>query len=116
MKRLLLIPILALLSGCMTTTILADDVDCTRYIPSDWEEGVDHTPAPKFDPVPQEEIPDGFAPLQWLQSWTNFGLGEANQVDDANGRLEDSLHIIRECQENNRRAIERAKPKFLGIF
>ncbi|QDP54398.1 MAG: hypothetical protein Unbinned4120contig1000_50 [Prokaryotic dsDNA virus sp.] len=119
-RKIFLIPSLLLLTaclpGCVTNSVLADPVDCTELIPDTWEEGVGHANQPDFDEVPQEEIPPGFAPLQWFQSALNFGLAEAGQVDKADERLRDAMHIQRTCTENNRRAVERAKPKFLGIF
>ena len=104
------------LTGCVTNSVLADPVDCTQLIPETWEEGVGHSNQPRFDEVPEEEIPPGFAPLQWFQSALNFGLAEAGQVDKADERLRDAMHIQRTCTENNRKAVQRAKPKFLGIF
>lgn len=81
--------------------ILAEAGNCSAFVPQAWRE-----------PVPGAELPEG----NTVGDWIAFADREAAQLDKANGRLADTLHIIGECERRAARAVERSRPKFLGVF
>jgi hypothetical protein len=101
MSRLILLPVLAL-SGCMgSPPIIASPSACSTLIPEAWR-----------TPVPGADLPEGDAVGEWIK----FSDSQTGQLDKANGRTADSLAIIGRCEERDKLAVKRAKPKLLGIF
>jgi hypothetical protein len=98
-----LIPCLALaLGGCISAgPIVAEPGNCSGYIPDSWRA-----------PVAGADLPDG----ETVADWIVFGDAQTGRLDIANGRLEDSLHIIGECERRSAAAVERSRPKVLGLF
>lgn len=100
-----LMPLVA--AACVASPpIYAANTPCSSLVPSEWRNGVDHAPPPA-------ETTDQ---LGQLKAWIGFGTAEAGQVEKANGRTADTLGIVERCEERDRKAVERAKPKFLGLF
>jgi hypothetical protein len=94
-------------AGCVASPpIYAANTPCSSLVPADWRGGVPHAPAPA-------EATD---PLDQLKAWIGFGTAEAGQVEKANGRTADTIGIIERCESRDREAVQRAKPKFLGLF
>lgn len=54
--------------------------------------------------------------LDRLKNWINFGIAQTGKLEVANGRLVDTIGIIERCEERDREAVRRARPKFLGLF
>ena len=101
-KGLIAAACLLTLSGCVTSgPIIAADSDCSGFIPQAWR-----------SPVPGAELPAG----DTVGDWIAFGDRQTGQLDKANGRMADTLHIIGECERRSAAAVKRSKPKFLGIF
>lgn len=65
------------------------------------------------DPIPGADLPKTGATVA---DWINFGDAQTGQLDKANGRTTDALAIIGRCEDRDKAAIKKAKPKFLGIF
>jgi len=67
-------------------------------------------------------VPDAPAPresetvLDTLKSWIGFAGAQTAGKRTEFERAQAARAIIRRCEERDRAAIERAKPKFLGIF
>jgi hypothetical protein len=79
--------------------------------------GVDHTPIPDPAPAKPADPPGVLAwTLDELKKWTGFGISEAARVDQANGRTADAIGIVARCEARDAKAVEAARPKFLGIF
>lgn len=57
-------------------------------------------------------MPDGNV----VGDWVVFGDAQTGRLDVANGRQSDTLAIISRCEERDRQAVKRSRPKFLGIF
>jgi len=93
-------------TGCVTSPVYAPKNSCTRLLPSEWEDGVGHAPAP----AAQE------TDLERLREWTRFATAEAAQVEKADGRYTAAIGIVRRCEERDREAIEDSRPKFLGVL
>lgn len=74
---------------------------CSTLLPSEWREGVAGAP-----------FPDGST----VGDWIAFGDAQTGQLDKANDRYRAAVGIVERCEERDRQAIERSKPKFLGIF
>lgn len=75
-------------------------------MPTNWRTGVASAPLP---PQTDDE-------LDRLKGWINFGVAQTGQLEKANERTADAVGIIERCEERDREAIRRAKPKFLGLF
>lgn len=89
-------------SGCVTAgPILAETGECSAYVPDAWRE-----------PVPGADLPEG----DIVGDWISFGDRQTAQLDKANGRQTDTLHIIGECERRAKAAVQRSRPKFLGVF
>jgi hypothetical protein len=101
MRRL--IPFLALLlGGCVSAgPIIATPSACSSLIPDAWAEGVEGAPLPDGD-----EVGD----------WIVFGDQQTGRLDVANGRQADTLAIIERCEERDREAVQRSRPRFLGLL
>ena len=89
-------------SGCVTAgPILAEAGHCSAYIPAAWR-----------SPVPPAPLPEGDAVGAWIAALD----AQTGQLDKANGRLIDTLHIVGECERRAAGAIKASRPRFLGIF
>lgn len=89
-------------SGCVSAgPILAEAGNCSSFIPEAWRE-----------PVQGAELPEG----NTVGDWIAFADREAAQLDKANGRLGDTLHIIGECEKRAAAAVKRSRPRFLGVL
>ncbi len=99
-KMILLTPLL--LAGCVTTgPIIASQSACSTIIPDSWR-----------SPVPGAPLPAG----EDVGDWVAFGDAQTGQLDKANGRTADSIGIVERCEQRDREAIRKSRPKFLGIF
>lgn len=100
--KLLVVGLTLALGGCMgSPPIIASPSSCSTLIPDSWRQ-----------PVPGADLPDG----NTVGDWVAFGDAQTGQLDKANGRTTDSLAIIGRCEERDKAAVERAKPKLLGLF
>lgn len=89
-------------SGCVTSgPIIAEAGNCSGYIPGAWRE-----------PVPGADLPESNS----VGDWISFADREAAQLDKANGRMADTLHIVGECERRATAAVKRSRPRFLGIL
>lgn len=89
-------------AACVTPgPVLAETGNCSGYVPDAWRE-----------PVPGADLPEG----NTVGDWIAFGDRQTGQLDKANGRMADTLHIVGECERRAAKAIERSRPKLLGIF
>lgn len=90
------------LQGCVAAgPILTTRAACSSLLPNEWREG-----------VPGAPLPDGYT----MGDWIAFGDAQTGQLDKANDRTTSSIGIIERCEERDKQAIQKAKPKFLGIF
>lgn len=62
--------------------------------------------------MPGAPLPTG----DTVGDWISFGDQQTAQLDKANGRLSDTLHIFGECERRAAKAVEKSRPRFLGIF
>lgn len=89
------------MSGCVSAgPIVAEPANCSAYIPDAWRE-----------PVPGADLPEG----DTVADWISFADREAAQLDKANGRLSDTLHIVSECERRAGEAVKRSRRGFLGL-
>jgi len=95
--KLMLLPAVAL-SGCVQT-VTSPPSDCLSYIPDSWRE-----------PIPGAPLPDGVDARTWMQ----FGVEQSGQLEKANGRTADVLHVVRVCEANVNKA--RPRKKLFGLF
>lgn len=75
-------------------------------LPTAWESGVDNASAPRRDA----------SGLDQLKEWTKFAIGQTGQLQKSNERYVAAVGIVKRCEERDKAAIEKSKPKFLGIF
>lgn len=97
---LILTPLLA--SGCVSAPpILGTPTACSSLLPSEWREG-----------VPGADLPGGST----VGDWIAFADAQTGQLDKANERTTAAIGIVERCEERDREAVQRARPKFLGVF
>lgn len=100
----LLLPLSAMLAlpACVGGAVLsATPSACSSLLPSEWLAGVEAPP-----------IPDGNTVGDWV-AYSDAALG---QLDKANDRYKASVGIVSRCEERDRLAVKRSRPKVLGIF
>jgi len=51
-----------------------------------------------------------------VADWIAFGDAQTGQLDKANGRTTDALAIIGRCEQRDAAALNKARPKILGVF
>lgn len=100
-----LLLLLLLTPGCAPFVsagpIVATPSACSSLIPDSWSAGVEAAP-----------LPDGTT----VGDWIAFGDAQTGRLDVANGRQADTLAIIARCEERDRKAVSKSRPRFLGIF
>lgn len=74
---------------------------CSSLLPSEWREG-----------VPGADLPQGSTVGEWIA----FADAQTGQLDKANDRTKAAIGIVERCEERDREAVKRARPKFLGVF
>lgn len=97
----LLLATLALPACVGAPPIVAASSACSTLLPSEWREG-----------VPGADLPAG----DTVGDWIAFGDAQTAQLDKANDRYRASVGIVERCEERDREAVRRARPRFLGIF
>lgn len=101
-RLLLLLSATLVLPGCAGgVPISSTPSACSTLIPDSWHQ-----------PVTGADLPDG----NTVGDWVAFGDAQTGRLDVANGRQADTLAIISRCEERDRVAVKRSRPKFLGIF
>lgn len=104
--------------GCITRPIITTKTDCTTLVPKHWENGVPHAKLPpKREREPDMDVQKKLLfTLNILKDTGVFATEQTGNVDKANGRFRDSMHIIRGCIERDKQAVDKSKSKFMGIF
>lgn len=110
MIRVFLAGLMALsLAGCQTM-VQTPPANCSEFIPESWKSPVSGAPLPDFATIDAQ--PD---PLEAeVKAWQSFGLRQSGQLEKANGRLSDTIHIFGVCEKRQNAA--RPRKKILGIF
>ena len=98
----------ALSAGCAHTVITPTVPECERVIPPSLLE-----PTPPADLPAATYLPDGHDDAA---PWQIGFLEQTAQLEKADAKAPAVDHIYRECLALHRKAQQRAKPKFLGIF
>ena len=107
LRQMLLVPMLLAATACVSSPpIYAARTPCGELIPTEWSNGVGHA-------TPPAEVVD---PLAQLKEWIKFGTAEAGQVEKADARYRDSHGIRDRCEARDKEAVQRSRPKFLGLF
>lgn len=74
---------------------------CSTLLPPEWREG-----------VPGADLPSG----ETVGEWIAFADAQTGQLDKSNDRYRAAVGIVERCEERDRAAVKRSRPKFLGIF
>lgn len=74
---------------------------CSSLLPSEWRAG-----------VPGADLPQGSTAGDWIA----FADAQTAQLDKANDRYSAAVGIIERCEERDRQAVKKARPKVLGVF
>jgi len=48
--------------------------------------------------------------------WIAFADAQTGQLDKANERYVAAVGIVERCEERDKAAVKKARPKFLGVF
>ena len=90
------------LTGCVSAPpIVTPSSACSALIPDAWREGVEGAPLP---------------PTMTVGDWIVFGDAQTGQLEKANGRTQDTIEIISRCEERDRKAVQRSRPKLFGLI
>jgi len=106
MRKMLMMLTPLVLAGCASTSVFAPKSSCSQLLDGTWEQPVADAPAPRAGPTD----------LDTLKSWIGFGGAQTAGKRSEFERAQAARAIIRRCEERDRAAIERARPKFLGVF
>ena len=90
----------------MTNSVYAPKTDCTTLIPSEWDKPIEDAPTPIEGPTV----------LDTLKSWIGFGVAQTGKKKNEFERAVQSRGIIKRCIERDQKAVEKSKPKVLGII
>ena len=103
LMRLSILALIALpVSGCVSAPpILSTPTACSTLLPSEWRKG-----------VPGADLPNGST----VGDWVAFADAQTGQLDKANERTTAAIGIIERCEERDREAVKKSRPRFLGIF
>jgi len=85
---------------------------CSTLVPDKWAEGVGHADMSEIQSLETQPTDD----LKRLQAWTKYALAEAERVEQADGRTKDTISIVRGCEDRDKKAVEKSRPKLLGII
>lgn len=94
------------LTGCVSTQVFAPKSSCSDMLVGTWETPVADAPAPT----------QGATPLDTLKSWIGFAGAQTAGKKTEFERAQSARKLIKNCEQRDRAAIEKSKPKFLGIF
>jgi hypothetical protein len=108
--------------GGKRALVIAPEVDCAGLVPTRWRDGVTHTadpaPAPQAPVMPAANAPQEQWSRYWRamyelslgeqKKWTGFGVSEYQKVEDANGRTNDTLDIVSDCEKRAAAAVKKA--------
>lgn len=97
-----LILIGSLVSGCVSAPpILSTPTACSTLLPTEWREGVQGV-----------DLPQGST----VGDWIAFADAQTGQLDKSNDRYNAAVGIVERCEERDKQAVQRARPRFLGVF
>lgn len=77
-------------------------------LPPNWKKGVEAVDLPE-----SAKLPDGHDDAR---PWQSGFIGQTGRLETSNGRYGDAVGIMERCEARDAKAIEKAKPKFLGLF
>jgi cytochrome c553 len=101
MRLLLLLPAMLACAACVSAgPVLATPSACSSLLPPDWVDGVSGAP-----------LPDGDTVGDWIQ----FADAQTGQLDKSNDRYQAAVGIVSRCEERDREAVQRSRPRFLGL-
>ena len=107
MKRLMFTLLTPLaLTACVSTTVFAPKTSCSEFVADTWKEPVADAPAPV----------EGSTVLDTLKNWINFGVQQTAGKRTEFERSQEKTALIQRCEVRDQKAIEKSKPKILGIF
>ena len=102
LRLLALSLMLLLVSGCAgAPSIASTPIACSTLLPPEWREG-----------VPGAAFPKGSSAGEWIA----FADAQTAQLDKANERTTAAIGIVERCEERDRQAVKRSRPKVLGLF
>lgn len=94
------------LAGCVSTPVFAPTTDCSALVEGTYDK-----------PVPDASAPvEGPTVLDTLKSWIAFALGQTAAKQTEFERAQAARAVIKRCEERDRKAVQRARPKVLGVF
>lgn len=109
MRKMLALAMLPLVAGCVgSPSIYAPTSACSTLIPETWVDGV-KLAAPA--PVDESMTADDIAKL-----WQQFGIDQTVVAITGNERFAAGVGIIRRCEKRDAEAVQKSRPKFMGVF
>lgn len=97
------------LSACVgSPAIIASVSPCSQLLPTEWTKGV--APAPQPESAKLDDGHDDARP------WQKGFVEQTGQLEVANDRYSAAVGIVGRCEARDAKAVQRARPRFLGIF
>jgi hypothetical protein len=119
--RALLLAACLLVSGCATVTAEVDQVKCSTFVPKAWAERIAGEPLPDLTHL--DELYASEDPARQLlarelekREWMKWGTGNAFRLSIAQSRTDDTLEIIRNCENNVERAIRKINKRWYEFW
>lgn len=102
MRLSILLPAMLACAACVSAPpIVAAPSACSSLLPPDWRAGVPGAPLPNGDTV---------------GDWEQFADAQTGQLDKANDHYSSAVGIVERCEERDRQAVRKSRPKVLGVF
>ncbi len=97
------------LAGCAAIVTRGVAGNCSALVPPSWKDGV-----PPVDLPVAAKLPNGDDDAR---PWQKGFVGQTGQLEKANDRTGDTMHIFSTCEQMQAEALKTAtRKRFLGIF
>lgn len=90
------------LAGCVSTSISATRTSCSALVAGLWDAPVPDAAAPR----------EGATPVDTLKNWIAFAAEQTSGKRTEYERAQAKQAIIERCEERDRQAVKRARPRF----
>jgi hypothetical protein len=120
--RTILLSIAALsLASCATVTTQVDQVKCSTFVPKAWAEKIAGEPLPDLtflDDLYSSPDKDKQILARELEKreWMKWGTGNAFRLSIAQSRSDDTMEIVRNCENNVQAAIKKINKKWYEFW
>lgn len=109
------------LASCATVTTQVEPVKCSTFVPKSWAEKIAGEPLPDLSFL--DELYSSSDPQRQIlarelekREWMKWGTGNAFRLSMAQSRADDTLEIVRNCENNVEKAVEKINKKWYQFW